>query len=88
MQIFIVQTLNSQSRNKYTDSEYLYNGGMKKTTKKKRGGQPKDNPASAKLGPFRVTPDKLQAYKNKAEEEEKSFSDWVRCALDRALKRK
>lgn len=66
----------------------MYNTHMSKQAKKKRGGQPKDNPANAKLGPFRVTPDKLQEYKDKAQQEEKSFSEWVREALDRALRRK
>ena len=61
---------------------------MKKQAKKKRGGQPKENPANAKLGPFRVTPDKLEAYKEKAKQDGKSFSAWVRAALDRALHRK
>ena len=60
---------------------------MKEKPKKKRGGQPKDNPANARFE-VRTTADKLEAYKNKAEKEGKSFSDWVRDALDRALKRK
>lgn len=57
-----------------------------KTIRKKRGGQPKENPANARFE-VRTTPDKLKAYKNKAENEGKSLSEWVRLALDKALKR-
>ena len=52
------------------------------------GRPPIENPATEKLPMVRVTPEKLQGYKDKAKQEEKSFSEWVRCALDKALKRK
>lgn len=55
---------------------------------KKMGRPPVENPATERLPMVRVTPEKLQSYREKAKQEGKSFSEWVRCALDKALKRK
>lgn len=53
--------------------------------KNAKGRPPVDNPINARFE-VRTTEDKLDAYKDKAESEGKSFSEWVRAALDKALK--
>jgi predicted DNA binding CopG/RHH family protein len=59
---------------------------MRKTSKQK--GRPRsNNPATARLPNIRVTPDKLREYRDKARQEGVTFSEWVRTALERALKR-
>ena len=52
-----------------------------------KGRPPAEDPINARFE-VRTTADRLKAYKAKAKAEGKTFSQWVRAALDRALKRK
>ena len=53
--------------------------------KKPRGRPPAPNPASALLPQVRVTPAKLQEYKQTANESGKTLSEWVRDCLDEGV---
>ena len=58
-----------------------------KKVKKKPGRPKRNNGHSARLPSVRITKDELAAYKRAAQHEGKTFADWVRAALKRALSR-
>jgi len=69
----------------------IYNAIMntKIDTKPRPRGRPQsDNPASVTLPRVRVTPDKLAAYKQSADQSGKTFSVWIRDVLDKAAGKK
>jgi len=53
-------------------------------TPRARGRPKSDNPASVTLPRVRVTPEQLERYKQSALDSDKSFSEWIREALDKA----
>lgn len=64
---------------------------MNEETKKRRGrpvGSKIEKPASATLPRVRITPEKLNEYKEASVNNGLTFSDWIRQALDREVKRK
>jgi hypothetical protein len=52
--------------------------------KKRRGRPPIDNPATSRLPVVQVTPDQLVKFRAAAENNEQSFSQWVRDSLEKA----
>lgn len=54
--------------------------------KKPRGRPPADIKASARLPVVQVTPEKLEIYKSACNRSGKTFSAWVRDALDKTAK--
>lgn len=60
---------------------------MKTKTKKKRGGQPKENPLSARLPEIRATPEQAERFKASAKKQGKSFASWARDLFDKASKK-
>ena len=54
--------------------------------KKKLGRPPKDKTSDSVLPPIRVSKEKLSLYKEASKRSEKTFSAWVRDALDEASK--
>jgi len=63
----------------------MYNRLMTEEELKRMGRPRVDNPASARLPSIRITPDKLEAYKDAAVKKDIKLSEWVRDALDREL---
>ena len=64
----------------------LYNSIMASQVKKKRGRPTVANPATEQFPSIRVTKDKLEEYRQAAESDGLSFSQWVKSVLDRAVK--
>jgi hypothetical protein len=61
--------------------------GTMKKAKKKRGRPVIENGNKARLPSVRITHEELAAYTKAAEDAGKSFAQWVRDALQAALKR-
>lgn len=61
---------------------------MTTKAKRKRGGQPKENPLSERLPEIRVTPEQAKLYREAAKQEGQSFGAWARELFDKAIKRK
>jgi len=60
---------------------------MNDETKPRKRGRPKSNNPMVRMPEMLVKPERLEAYKESAAHEGKTFSEWVRNAMDRASKK-
>lgn len=63
----------------------FYNQNMDSQVKRKRGRPRAANPATEQFPSIRVTKDKLDEYRQAAESDGLSFSQWVKSILDKAV---